>query len=138
MKQSFVLIGVTLLVIAFGFFLFVNNRHLSENEASNVKTDDNRTAAFFEGIEIQYETEEQREVIIKVLKDMLTLDEEKLKKEKYPDHFRKGRTIELRQVILNHFVPDDSQKTFGENFYQELKTVKVRELLQELLDELQR
>lgn len=138
MKKSFILIGITLSVIAFGYFLFVNKGLLSGDAASNGKTGDNRTAAFFGGIEIQYETEEQREVIIKALKDMLTLNEEELRKETYPDYFRNGQTIKLGQVIHNYFVPDDSKKALGEYFYQELQTEAVRELLWKLLDELQR
>ena len=48
------------------------------------KMKDNNTALFFTGIEIQYETEEQKEIIIQVLRDMLTLGEEELKNKNIP------------------------------------------------------
>lgn len=136
MKRSNILIGITLIIIAFGYFLIGEHGRLFENGDPDVKTIANTTAAFFEGIEIQCETEEQREVIRKALNDMLTLNEAELKKAEYPDYFRKGQKIKLGQVIYSYFVPDDSQKTLGENFYQELKTVEVRKLLEKLLDEL--
>ena len=100
------------------------------------KMKENNTALFFTGIEIQYETDEQKEVIIQVLRDMLTLGEEELKKQEYPDYFRKGEKIEVRQVIYNHFVPDEAGKRLNENFYKELATKEVRVSLINLLQKL--
>lgn len=97
---------------------------------------ENNTALFFTGIEIQYETDEQKETIIQVLRDMLTLGEEELKKQEYPDYFRKGEKIEVRQVIYNHFVPDEAGKRLDDNFYKELITKEVRERIIDLLQKL--
>lgn len=96
----------------------------------------NNTALFFTGIEVQYETDEQKETIIQVLRDMLTLGEEELKKQEYPDYFRKGEKIEVRQVIYNHFVPDEAGKRLDDNFYKELITKEVRERIIDLLQKL--
>lgn len=100
------------------------------------KMKENKTAGFFAGVEIQYETEEQKGVIIEALEDMLTLDEEDLKKKEYPDYFRKGEKVNIEQVIYSYFVPDDAKKTLGSNFYQEVKTKEVQELLNNLLQRL--
>lgn len=97
---------------------------------------ENNTALFFTGIEIQYETDEQKETIIQVLRDMLTLGEEELKKQEYPDYFRKGEKIEVRQVIYNHFVPNEAGKRLDDNFYKELITKEVRERIIDLLQKL--
>lgn len=96
----------------------------------------NKTAGFFEGIEIQYETKEQKAVIIEVLEDMLTLDAEDLKKKEYPDYFRKGEKRSIEQVIYSYFVPDDAKKALGSDFYQELRTKEVKELITNLLQKL--
>ena len=98
--------------------------------------EENKTAHFFEGIEIQCETAEQREIIIEALNDMLTLSENELKKKEYPDTFRKGGRINIQQVIYSYFVPDDSKKSLDYNFYKELRTKEVRELIVKLLDKL--
>ena len=100
------------------------------------KMKENNTALFFTGIEIQYETDEQKEIIIQVLRDMLTLGEEELKKQEYPDCFRKGEKIEVRQVIYNHFVPNEAGKRLDDNFYKELITKEVRERIIDLLQKL--
>jgi hypothetical protein len=96
----------------------------------------NNTADFFEGIEIQYETKEQKAVIIEAIEDMLTLDAEDLRKKEYLDYFRKGEKIGIEQVIYSYFVPDDVKKTLGGDFYQELNTKEVKELLTKLLQKL--
>src|SRR5690554_1523344 len=97
------------------------------------KMKENKTAGFFDGIELQYETKEQKAVIIEALEDMLTLDAEDLRKKEYPDYFRKDEKISVEQVIYSYFVPDDAKKTLGDDFYQELSTKEVKELLTNLL-----
>jgi|GEM_PF-3505175 len=116
------IMGLTMILM---FILFFGN-----------KMNENKTAGFFEGIEIQYETKEQKEVIIEVLEDMLTLDAEDLKKKEYPDYFRKGETIRIEEVIYSYFVPDDAKKTFSSDFYQELGTKKVKKVITNLLQKL--
>lgn len=100
------------------------------------KMKENKTAGFFDGIELQYETKEQKAVIIEALEDMLTLDAEDLRKKEYPDYFRKDEKISVEQVIYSYFVPDDAKKTLGDDFYQELSTKEVKELLTNLLQKL--
>jgi hypothetical protein len=97
------------------------------------RTDKNKTAEYLRGIEIQYETPEQRKVIQEALTDMLSLDEAMLKNKKYPDTFKKNYTIPLEEVIRHHFVPDDPRKTLGPDFYKDLKNPEVRKLIEELL-----
>ncbi len=100
------------------------------------KMKDNNTAHFFSGVEIQYETEEQKEVIVQVLRDLLTLEEEELRKREYPDSFRKGNKIEARQVIYHHFVPDEVGKRLNDDFYKEVATKEVRTRIINLLQKL--
>ena len=101
------------------------------------KMKDNNTAHFFSGVEIQYETEEQKEVIVQVLRDLLTLEEEELRNKKYPDSFREGNKIEARQVIYHHFVPDEVGKRLNDDFYKEVATKEVRTLVINLLQKLE-
>lgn len=100
------------------------------------KMKDNNTAQFFSGVEIQCETEEQKEVIVQVLRDLLTLEEEELRKQEYPDSFRKGNKIEARQIIDHHFVPDEVGKGLNDDFYTELATKEVRASIINLLQQL--
>jgi hypothetical protein len=96
------------------------------------RIDKNRTAEYLSGIEIQYETPEQRKVIKEALTDMLSLDEAKLRNKKYPDTFKKDHTIPLEEVMRHHFVPDDYRKTPGPDFYRDLQNPEVRKLIEEL------
>ncbi len=98
--------------------------------------DDNNTAHFFQGIEIQCETIEQKKIIIEALNDMLILNEDELKNKEYPDCCKKGKKVKLYGVIYSHFVPGDSAKKLNDNFYKELKTIVVRKLIEKLLNEL--
>jgi hypothetical protein len=95
---------------------------------------ENNTAQFFEGVEIQYETERQGKVIIEALNDMLTLDEEKLRNKLYPDCCKEGVQVKLGGVLYSHFVPDAPGKALNDDFYKELKTEKVRKQIKKLLD----
>lgn len=101
------------------------------------KTKANKTLSFFTGIELQYETPEQEEVIKQALRDMLTLPIEVLKAQEYPDFLRKSGKIKIEEVIRSYFVPDDAKKTLSNQFYHELQSKEARELLQGLLDKLQ-
>lgn len=101
------------------------------------KMKDNNTTDYFSGVEIQYETEEQREVIVQVLRDLLTLEEEELRKAEYPDSFRKGNKVKARQVIYQHFVPDEAEKRLDDNFYKDVTTKEVRTLIINLLQKLE-
>jgi hypothetical protein len=98
----------------------------------------NNTALFFDGVEIQYETEEQGKVIIEALNDMLTLDEEELNNKLYPDCCKTGKTVRIGGVIYSHFVPDSSGKVLNDDFYKELKTEEVREQIEKLLETMEK
>ncbi len=117
---------VLMLILASVAVIFYNN-----------KTKVNKTLSFFTGIELQYETPEQKEVIKQALRDMLTLSEEALRIKEYPDYLRKSGKIKIEEVIRSYFVPDDVKKTLNNQFYHELQNKEARELLQGLLDKLQ-
>ncbi|HBR30405.1 MAG TPA: hypothetical protein DD789_13310 [Firmicutes bacterium] len=123
-------IWTKILIVALGI-TFINYLFLGG------KMKENNTVHFFSGVEIQCETEEQKEVIVQVLRDLLTLEEEELRKQEYPDSFRKGNKIEARQVIYHHFVPDEVGKRLDVDFYKEVAIKEVRTLVINLLQKLE-
>ena len=99
---------------------------------------ENETARYFNGVEIQYENESQRDVIVQLLNDILSLPEQELRTRTYPDYAGHTGVWHLPEIIPRYFVPDDSQKTLGDHLYSELKTsqvqVKIRGLLATLTE----
>lgn len=127
-KKLHLIAIVLILMLVMGIVLF---------KLSGVEMKENNTAYFFAGIELQYETPLQREVLMEVLNDMLTLSESELKKKDYRDCLGNKKKVKVEEVIYSFFVPDNSKKTLNADFYQELQTKEVRQLILKLLNRLQ-
>lgn len=126
-EKLLLIVKVLILILVLGVVLFI---------LLGVKMKENNTANFFAGIELQYETPLQRGVIIEALNDMLTLSEDELKKQEYMDYLGHKKKINIEELIYSYFVPDNSKKALNANFYQELQTKEVRQLLTKLLNRL--
>jgi hypothetical protein len=97
---------------------------------------ENMTSKYFDGIELQYENNFQKETIERALNDILSLEETELITRRYFDYRGKEQNWTLENVIYRYFVPNDSQKKLGDNFYRELKTKEVQVQIKKLLEKL--
>ncbi len=78
----------------------------------------------------------QIENIRTALHDALTLSSEELELKRYEDYSGIPGQWDLRTLFEKHFVPDDPQKSLGENFYIEIKTEKVQNTIQQIVEQL--
>jgi hypothetical protein len=91
-----------------------------------------QTYNFFYKVEVQCDTDFQRKEIIKALNDMLTLDTISLKNKKYSNYNQEGEFWTITELIHKYFVPDDQNKTLGDNFFSEIKKSNVRNILKKI------
>ena len=99
----------------------------------------NQTARYFDEVEVQYENDIQKETIIQVLNDILSMPGEELRRKKYPNYVGEKDVWDLPKIIYGYFVADDSQKTLGDDLYSEVKTdevqIKIKKLLKSLISD---
>lgn len=95
-----------------------------------------QTAKYFNGVEVQYENDIQKETIVQVLNDILNMSGEELRRKKYPNYVGEKDAWYLPKIIYSYFVTDDSQKTLGDNLYSEIKTDEVQIKIKKLLESL--
>jgi len=100
------------------------------------KDSDNHVLNYFSNAELQYEGEIQRENLISAMNDVLNLSEEQLKLKKYKDYSGKENLWDLPTLIYKHFVPDNEDKTLGNNFYHDIKTKEVQEKIRQILKQI--
>ncbi|MDA3849987.1 MAG: hypothetical protein PF447_01815 [Spirochaetaceae bacterium] len=101
------------------------------------KGKENSLSLYLDNAEIQYETEFQRALIIKALNDTIELSIEELKNKRYPDYQNNENQWDLTGVIYRYFVPDESSKTLGEDFYHEAKTGIVQRRIALIISEIE-
>jgi len=89
--------------------------------------------SYLDNVEIQYETEEQKKNIKKALNDILTLNTEELKKQRYDDYRGNKNQWDIITLIMRYFVPDEKNKTLGNNFYKEIKKNNVKAKIKKIL-----
>lgn len=92
---------------------------------------------YFENVEIQYETETQKESILTVLNDILNLSADELKNKKYPNYTGKENQWDLPTLINRYFVPADKNTTLEFFFYTKIKRKEVQEQIEKILANLQ-
>ncbi len=92
---------------------------------------------YLENIEIQYETQSQKAVILEVLNDMLKITPEMLKQKKYPNYTGEKDQWDCRIVLDRYFVPDDPSKTLSDDFYNEITTRTVQKRILLLISDLE-
>ncbi|MBI4645554.1 MAG: hypothetical protein HY738_02905 [Bacteroidia bacterium] len=98
--------------------------------------DQNSVLAYFENAELQYEGEIQKGNIINALIDAINLPEEDLKIKKYNDYTGKSAQWDLQTLIYRHVIPDAKNKTLGNNFYHDVKSSEVKNIICEILKSL--
>ena len=114
------------------FFFLMMTSIVITNQYCTMKQK-NQTAQYFENIEIQYENSAQKDEIIRALKDMLSLDINQLKAQRYSDYSGREGQWTLTELLNRYFVPDDSSKVPGDNFFEEVQTPEVQKIIKELL-----
>jgi hypothetical protein len=96
-----------------------------------------QTYNFFYNVEVQFDTDFQRKEIIKALNDMLTLDTVSLKNKKYSNYNQEGEFWTITELIYKYFVPDDQNKTLGDNFFSDIKNSNVSNILKKIKNDLE-
>ena len=96
----------------------------------------NPVSDYLEGAEVQFDPESRRTVIMVALKDAINLPAEELARRRYPDYRGREGRWDLPTLIRRHFVPD-GMDNLGTDFYYDIGSPEVRELLRQLLDGLQ-
>ena len=96
----------------------------------------NSVMDYLQGAEIQYETDQQRETLVSAMGDALSLSAEQLKTKKYRDFLGKENQWDLPTLINKYFVPNQAEKTLGNNFYHDLKTKEAQTEIKNILAKL--
>jgi hypothetical protein len=107
------------------------NSNTSSNK--NIEMQEDELFNCFENVEIQYETEEQRENILSALNDILYLSVEELKNKKYKNYVGEMNKWDLETLIYRHFISDTKDMKFGDDFYNNLKSKEVQEQVEKLI-----
>jgi hypothetical protein len=98
---------------------------------------DNPVYNYFKHAELQYDSNTQKQNIITALNDILNLPEDELKAKRYKDYSGKDQQWDLPTLIVRHFVPDKQNKSFGDNFYHDIKSEKVKDEIVGFLKDIQ-
>ena len=96
----------------------------------------NPVAEYFEGAELQYEGEDQKENIVTSLNDILSLSEEELQQRRYKDYEGKENQWDLPTLIYRHFVPAWPGVTLGDDFFHDVKLEEAQKQVEQILIEI--
>lgn len=97
---------------------------------------DNPVYRYLKHSELQCEGSEQKSNVKRALVDIVTLPGHELQRMKYSD-FRGGQNRwDLPTLLYKHFVPDNRQRTLGDNFYSDVKDEDVQELVKKIIRKL--
>jgi len=91
---------------------------------------------YFDNAELRYETEAQKQNIVRALHDILTLPAQELAQRRYEDYAGKPNEWDLPTLVGKHFVPDKQGKTLGPKFYIDVKSPKAQAQVRRILDRL--
>lgn len=97
----------------------------------------NPVVDYLHQVEIQYETEAQKENIINGLRDALHLSPEILQGKRYRDYQGNERAWDLRMLFRHHFVPSSKHKVLGVNFFYDITSEEGRKRVAEILETLE-
>lgn len=101
-------------------------------------TKENKLSQYLENVEIHYENDSQKAVIIEVLHDLATLPPNQLKQKKYPNYTGKVEQWDCTTVLSKYFVPDHSSKKLSEDFYHELQSNIVQQQIRVLIIQIEK
>lgn len=101
------------------------------------KENKNSFALYLDNVEVQFQGEFQQTVILEALNDILELSPEELKNKRYPDYVGNDNQWDLPTLINKYFVPDQSSKGFGDDFYNDAKSTKVLRRIRLLIHDIE-
>lgn len=99
-------------------------------------TANNAVATYFNGAEVQAETDAQRAELRKAFADMLTLPVDDLRIKRYADFAGSANQRTVVELIANHVVPSTPQTLDASVFFAEVKSPQTQIALRAKLDEL--
>jgi hypothetical protein len=134
MKKRSLLISTSKFLFAIMIFLLAACNSNTSNKNNDLQEDE--LFYYFENVEIQYETEEQRENILSALNDIIYLSVEELKNKRYKNYMGEMNKWNLETLINSHFIPDNKNKKLGDNFYDKLKRKEVQEQVEKIMTSL--
>jgi hypothetical protein len=103
---------------------------------SGCRHDSNAVADYLTHAELQYETEGQKQSVIRALNDILALTGPELQQRRYDDYSGQPNTWDLPTLISRYFAPDRKGKTLGPRFYSDVKSARVQAEVRRILDRL--
>ena len=100
--------------------------------AMHCREESNPVFEYLNNSEVQCENKEQRETLRAAMNDIMTLSGGELEAKKYSDYRGRKNQWDLPTLLVRHFLPDDTSKTLGENFYRDIKSPEMKKLVGEL------
>ncbi|MBN1252384.1 MAG: hypothetical protein JXR51_16280 [Bacteroidales bacterium] len=101
------------------------------------KINENAVFNYLNNAELQYEGKMQEQNIVKALADIINLPKEQLKNIKYSNYKGKENQLDLQELIYKHFVPEKTNYTLGNNFYNQVKKAEVQKLVKKILKQIE-
>jgi len=96
----------------------------------------NPVTEYLKSVEVQCETEEQRQTVVRALQDVLTLPEQELGRRRYADYAGRPEAWDLPTLLARYLVPDRQGRTFGPDFYADVKSPVVQPMVRRILGRL--
>ena len=96
--------------------------------AMQCRKDSNPVFGYLNNAEVQFENEEQRATLRAAMNDIMTLSGGELEEKRYRNYRGEDNQWDLPTLLVRHFLPDDTSKTLGENFYTDVKSPEVTKL----------
>jgi hypothetical protein len=97
---------------------------------------ENAVSSYLNGAELQCEGEGQERNIAAALADVLSLSVSELEKKRYEDYLGNPGRWDLALLVFAHFVPDSPHKKLAGDFWGDLKSPRVQELVKQILSTL--
>ena len=95
---------------------------------------ENPVSNFLRSAMLNCDTAAQRDTVAAALSDALTLSTKKLKKKKYANDMGKKDSRGLPALLAKYFIPTSAYKSLGKQFYKDIKSDRVQDLLRKILD----
>ena len=133
LKTKILLLTITL-PIALLTLSGCTNTTETVNEPETEITNEKVLLDFLDGVKINYQDETQKETLIQALEDVMDLSIEELKKPRYKNDLGEPNKWDLSIVFAARFIPNQPNKTLGDNFFEEIQTSEVKTSLKEILD----
>lgn len=120
MKKAF------LILISLTFFTLFG----CENDQSN------NIVQYLNGVEVQYETQDQQQEIKQALNDMLNLDPDALRAKRYKNYEMEPGEWTAIDILDRYFVPATEVSIDSDNFYQNINKPETKKSIAKVLDDI--